>query len=708
LIHFGLLGPVVCRHDGVLAPVRPPKVRTLLAALLLRQNQAVSADYLIEVIWGSNPPSTAVASLQNQVMRLRAHLAADSIGKIRTVAPGYLLEAQPEYLDTEVVSRLSRQGTDAKAGGDWAGAVTGLTAALELWRGNPLADVSSQLLHATEVLRLSQLRLDILESRADAHLQLGHYQDVIAELSGLTTLEPLHEHFHGQLMLAYGLAGRRAEALAAYQRARDLLVEQLGVEPGAVLQELHRRILTGETTVAGAERASYHGHMRETASITPSAMEQLPPDSPDFTGRDQQIEMLSQVVGKDPDETRPGAVALAVVTGMAGIGKTALAVHVAHRLRDRFPDGQLFADLQGPGRRRQPAEVLARFLLDLGASDTTIPSGETELVARYRTALASRRVLIVLDDARDAAQVRPLLPGTARCAVIVTSRNALAGLTGAQLMALDVLDGENSLALFTAIVGQQRAAAEPAATAEVLARCAGLPLAIRLAGSRLMSRPRWSVTQLAAKLADRSTRLTELTAGDLAVRASFGVSYAALPTAMANPARVFRLLGLPRAASLSLPAVQALTGRPGHEVVAALEVLADSHMLDFPAPDRVQLHDLLRTYAAELTEEIDSREERQAALTRMFRWYRDQAVSAARILAPSQVPPIAAVKEDATAVFSDAGQAFDWFADEQTCLEAVTQQAAEFGMHDLAAQIAAATCGYFRHTVPDPWRFSML
>jgi DNA-binding SARP family transcriptional activator len=695
LIHFGLLGPVVSRRGGVLVPVRPPKVRTLLAALLLKPNQAVSVDYLINVIWGSDPPVTAIPSLQNHVARLRAHLAADGTGNIKTVTSGYLLEVPFEYIDTEVFSRLSKLGTDAKAAGNWEDAVTSLTAALDLWRGNPLTDVSSPVLHATEVPRLSQMHLNILEARVDARLQLGHYQDVIAELIGLTSLEPLREQFHGQLMLAYDRAGRRAEALATYRRARNILVEELGIEPSAALQELHSQILSGEGTAGTAEPVV---RLRESTGITVPATKQLPPDTTDFTGRDEQIEMLSQVAGREPKETRPGALAVAVITGMAGVGKTALAVHVAHRLRDRFPDGQLFAHLQGASRPLQPVEVLTRFLLDLGVPDAAIPTGEADLVARYRTAMASRRILIVLDDARDAAQVRPLLPGTANCAVIVTSRNVLADLTGAQLTVLGVLDGDDSRALFTAIVGEQRAAAEPAAAAEVLELCGGLPLAIRLAGSRLSSRPSWSVRQLAAKLADKGSRLAELATGDVAVRASFGVSYAALPTAMANPANVFRLLGLPDAESLSLSATIALTGQPDHAVVAALDVLADSHMLSCPAPDRIQLHDLLRSYAAELAGECNSQEEKRAALARMFRWYRDQAMTAARTLAPGRRLPIAAVTESTTLTLSDPGQALDWFGTERASLTAATKQAAELGMHDLAAQIAAAMWGFFQRT----------
>jgi len=339
---------------------------------------------------------------------------------------------------------------------------------------------------------------------------------------------------------------------------------------------------------------------------------------------------------------------------MGGIGKTALAVHVAHRLRDRFPDGQLFVSLQGTMSPLRPAEVLARFLHDLGLPDAAIPAGEAERAAQYRTVLAGRRVLVVLDDARDAAQVRPLLPGTAGCGVIVTSRSALPGLSGATLLGLGVLDDGEARELFTAIVGPQRVAAEPDAAARVLASCAGLPLAVRIAASRLASRPGWSIAHLAAKLADERTRLAELTAGDLAVRASFAVSYDALPAAggpaAPDPARVFRLLGLPAAAVLSLPAIAALAGRQAGETAAALETLTEAHLLECPAPDRYRLHDLLRSYAADLAQGTDGGDERSSALARMLRWYGEQAVVAARVLAPGD-------RFAASALFPAAGPA---------------------------------------------------
>lgn len=697
-IRFALLGPVAVRRGGMLVGVRAPMPRTLLAALLLKVNQVVTVERLLDILWGDQPPATAVASLQNHVMRLRAHLAVAGAGRIRAAAPGYLMEVAAGELDVEVFTRLVKLGAQAAVGGDWEVVVAELTAALSLWRGDPLADVASPVLRTTEVPRLSQLYLDAQEARVCAYLQLGRYREAIAELSVLTAAHPLQERFHGQLMLACSRAGRRAEALAAYRRAREILAEELGVDPDVELQQLHQRILTADPTVAAMDAEAAAGRMPGTAGSVAAATAQLPPDTSDFTGRDAQVRLLCDALGSRPDEARPGAVVISAVAGMGGIGKTALAVHTAHRLRGRFPDGQLFADLQGASSPLRPGEVLARFLRDLGTPNAAIPADEAERVARYRTLLTSRRMLIVLDDARDAAQVRPLLPGTAHCAVIVTSRSTLSDLTGATLVRLDVLDSREAHALFTAIAGPQRAAAEPDATASVLACCAGLPLAVRIAGSRLASRPSWSIAHLSTKLSDERARLTEMTAGDLAVRASFAVSYAALPTDGTDPARVFRLLGLPWAAALSLPAIAALTGQPVSDVTLALESLTDAHMVDSLAADRFRLHDLLRSYAAELAESTESTAERKAALARMLRWFGDQAVTAARVLAPGRRLPVITAVSCASPVMTDPAQALDWLETERASLVTAARQAAELGLHEIAAQVAAAMWGFFQRT----------
>jgi DNA-binding SARP family transcriptional activator len=677
--------------------------RTVLAALLLNANQVVSAGRLIDVVWGDDPPATAVGSLHNHVARLREHLEDAGVKGIRTVTPGYLMEMTAGDLDLEVVTGLARRAEQARAAGDWVAAAAGLTAALELWRGDPLADVSSPLLRAAEVPRLERLRLDLLEARIDAHLQLGRWAEAIAELGELTAAHPLRERFHGQLMLACSRAGRRAEALAAYRHAREMLVGELGVEPGAALQQLHQQILTADPAVTAdtAVTAAYvAGPARSSAVAAPA---QLPADTADFTGRDEQIRVLCETLGAQPDGARPGAVVISAVAGMGGIGKTALAIHAAHALRDRFPDGQLFASLKGASAPLRPAEVLARFLRDLGVPDAAIPADEAECAARYRTLLAGRSMLIVLDDACDAAQVRPLLPGNASCAVIITSRSMPPGLAGATPLSLDALGPGEAHALFTAITGRQRTSAEPEATAAVLDSCAGLPLAIRIAASRLASRPGWTIAHLSAKLADERNRLTELTAGDLAVRASFAVSYHAMPSDPPDPARVFRLLGLPRMTVLSMPAIAALAGKPTAETARALEALTDAHMIESPAPDRYRLHDLLRAYAAELAEHTDSPEEKQTAAVRMLGWYGETAITAARVLEPSyRLPAIVLTSVDALGLADPAvagpRQALDWFEAERVNLVAAAGQAAVLGLHLIAGQIAVAMWGFFQRT----------
>jgi DNA-binding SARP family transcriptional activator len=718
MIRFGLLGRVTVSRSGVPVALRAPMTRNLLAVLLLNANRVVPAGHLVDVLWGDDPPETAVASLHNHVARLRSLLAtlqADKCpggaehaatragsGQIRTVAPGYLLEVAGGELDLEVFSGLLVRGREAFAAGDWEEAAGELTAGLALWRGDPLEDVTSALLREREVPRLLQLRLDALEDRIDADLQVGRIQEAIGDLGGLTAAHPLRERFHAQLMLACYRAGRRADALAAYRRAREVLADELGVDPGPELQQLHQRILAADPVIAAEDPDAAAARAPRTSRWPPATV-QLPADTADFTGRQAPVRLLCDALGAQPDEARPGAVAISVVTGMGGVGKTALAVHTAHRLRTRFPDGQLFISLQGATSPLHPAEVLARILRDLGTPDTAIPASQEERATRYRTLLADRSMLIVADDASDAAQVRPLLPGTNRCAVLVTSRSTLSGLTGAKFLELDALDGHDARALFSAIVGQERTAAEQDATADVLSSCAGLPLAIRVAAARLASRPNWSIAHLSERLADERTRLTELTAGDLAVRASFAVSYDALPPGGHDPARVFRLLGLPRMVTLSLPAIAALAGQPASDMIAALEVLTDAHMLESPAANRFQLHDLLRSYAAELAQCTDSPDERRTATCRMLGWYATTAITAARVLEPSyRLPAIVLTRAPATAPADPAPatprHALDWFEAERVNLIAAAGHAAELGLHLTAVQIAVAMWSFFQRT----------
>jgi tetratricopeptide (TPR) repeat protein len=429
---------------------------------------------------------------------------------------------------------------------------------------------------------------------------------------------------------------------------------------------------------------------------------QLPADIVDFTGRDLHVQQVCDLLSPGDAADNPGALPVALVAGAGGLGKTTLAIHAAHRLRAQYPDGQLYVDLQGAtGQPLAPAEVLARLLRDLGVDGAQIPASQEERAARYRTRLNGRRMLILLDNARDAAQVRPLLPGTATCAVIVTSRSRLPDLVGGGLVHLEVLDDAEALTMFSRIVGAPRAAAEPDATAEVLVACAGLPLAIRICAARLAARRSWSIQSLAGRLHDEHRRLDELKVGDLAVRASFEVSFASLPAAIPPghlaPAHALRMLGLWQGATISLAAAAALLGEAETEVEDTLEFLVDAHLLESPGPDCYGFHDLVRVYAAERALAEEPGPARREAVYRLVAWYLHTASAADAIvtpqrdrvaidMVPSPVDPQA---------FGDIGHALRWAERERANLVAATQQAAEYGFHDAAWRVPVAVLGCF-------------
>ncbi len=433
---------------------------------------------------------------------------------------------------------------------------------------------------------------------------------------------------------------------------------------------------------------------------------QLPADIGDFTGREVHVRHLCDMLAHEESaSSSPGAVRIAVVAGTAGLGKTTLAVHAAHQVSAVFQDGQLYVDLSGASSQPlAPGEVLARFLRDLGVEGDKVPAGDDERAALYRTRLTGRRVLIVLDNARDAAQVRPLLPGSASCAVLVTTRRRPTDLASTRFVDLNVLEDDEALALFSRVVSDERPVAEPDATAEVLLACAGLPLAIRICAARLAARRHWKIATMANRLRDEHRRLDEMKTGDLAVRASFQVSYDSLQTADygTDPARVFRLLGLWQGPSISLPAVGALLGEAEDDVAEALEALVDANLLESPAPDWYRFHDLLRFYATERAQEEESEADRAEALGRLLRWYVCTADVAAQVVAPHRYRvPLAEDQDTSPLALASVQDALDWYEHERDNVLAATRQAATAGLHDLAWRLPTALFPIFNRR--DNW-----
>jgi DNA-binding SARP family transcriptional activator len=719
MMRFRLLGPLEVRAGEEWQGIGAAKWRSVLAVLLIKAGQVVPADELISEVWGDKPPAKATNLISIYVLRLR-RLLGDADGSfLVTRAPGYQLRLAAAGSDAQVFEAMVRDGRRALAAGDAEGAATQLAEALALWHGSPLADVPLTPLVEAEAERLGELRLDAAELRIRAELACGGHAQVIPELHRLLASHPLREGLWLLLMQALDGAGRHAEALDAYSQARNAIAEELGVDPGAELRQFYAGLLARDDTLAksgedapgsisaatvtprpwpeGSSTAAEHANPRPV-----SVPAQLPADVADFTGRRDQVQHLVDLLSSAAQDGDSGAVRIALVAGSGGLGKTSLAVHAAHRVRGNFPGGQLYVDLLGATQQPLPAaDVLARFLRDLGVDGRQIPVNEDERAARYRTILAGRRMLVVLDNARDAAQVRPLLPGTASCAVLVTTRSRMSDLASTRLVDLDVLDDDEALTLFTRIVGDERAAAEPEATAELLLACAGLPLAIRICAARLASRSGWTIRDLANRLRDTRRRLDEMRVGDLAVRASFQVSFTSLP-AGAQPdgialADAFRLLGLWQGPSISSAAAAALFGTTEDLATDALETLVDAHLLESTSPDRYKFHDLLRVYSSERAAADLSAQVRDAAMARLLRWYMRTADAAATAVLPHRynVPLEPADADPVPLSFTGADDALSWYDSERANLVAAARQASSSGLHEIAWRLPAPLFSIF-------------
>ncbi|MER7490422.1 BTAD domain-containing putative transcriptional regulator [Streptomyces sp. NPDC126497] len=664
-LRFSVLGPVRAWRDGEPVAAGSPQQRALLAALLLREGRTATAAELIDALWGEEPPSQALAAVRTYASRLRKVLDP---GVLVSESGGYAVRGLDEgALDLAAAQELAAQAEKARNTGDLHHAREALNRALSLWDGETLAGVPGPYAEAQRV-RLEEWRLQLLESRLDMDLEQGCHAEAVSELTALTAAHPLRERLRELLMLALYRSGRQAEALAVYADTRRLLADELGVDPRPGLQELQQRILRADPGLAEPSAP-----MAEPVAV-PVRPAQLPATVPDFTGRASFVRELSGILASASGE---GARVMAVsaLAGIGGVGKTTLAVHMAHRARAAFPDGQLYVDLQGAGARSaEPETVLGSFLRALGTADSAIPESLEERAALYRSVLDGRRVLVLLDNARDAAQVRPLLPGTAGCAALVTSRVRMTGLAGAHLVDLDVMSPEEALALFTRIVGEERVRSEREAALDVVAACGFLPLAIRVAASRLASRRTWTVSVLAAKLADERRRLDELQAGDLAVKATFELGYGQLEPAQA---RAFRLLGLADGPDISLAAAAAVLDLPAEDTEDLLESLVDTSLLESAAPGRYRFHDLVRLYARACAERDEQPpDEREAALSRLLDFYLATAAEVYAIERPGDrlIDHLEPTQYDGLR-FSERQDALDWLYVEANSLLSSARQA---------------------------------
>ncbi|HET9173472.1 MAG TPA: BTAD domain-containing putative transcriptional regulator [Actinospica sp.] len=621
-MRFALLGPLSVRGDAGPIPVAGRLRRALLAALLLEAGTPVSTDRLAELLWGTEAvDSSSMTPLHVQVMRLRQTLGDDD--RVRAAPPGYLIHVEPGELDLHVFAEEYAAGRRKLGERAWADAAKRFRAALELWQGRPLSDIPS-LAQDARVRELEETRIQALQGRIEAELNLGRHHELLDELGALTEAHPRHEAFRGQLMLALYRAGRSAQAAAVYEAYRAAVLDELGLEPSAELRELHEAIRRQDPALA--------------APLNPGAPHQLPADTRTFTGR---VAELSELV--DAAGGAAGALVISALDGLGGIGKTALAVHAAHRVADRFPDGQLFIDLRGhsPGAEAMPAEeALAYLLRSLGVPGQAIPPGVPERSALYRSRLADSRTLIVLDNAAGAAQVEPLLPGLPGCLVLITSRGRLADLPGVRALTVDLLGEAEAVALLGRVAAPERELTDGPALRELAALCGYVPLALRIVGARLKHSRDLSVDDVLAELRDEDARLDRLTDGERDLTSVFESSYANLPEA---EQRLIRLLGVLPGPDLDPYAAANLLGTEVEAARRLLDSLLDRSLLNQQRADRYSMHDLVRVYARTLID-VEGEEEGSARL-RLLNYYEHTTWSAARHFSgvirwhePSEVP----------------------------------------------------------------------
>ncbi|MER5931177.1 BTAD domain-containing putative transcriptional regulator [Streptomyces sp. NPDC002054] len=710
-LSFKVLGPLeVAAGEGDI-PLGGARQRTILALLLLTPGRVVSVDTMVETVWNNNPPTTARTQVAICVAALRKIFKAAGTAEdvIVTAHPGYLLKTEGHRVDSVEFAGLVQSAEQHAKDGRLQEAAHHYAQALGLWRGSAFAGVGGQIID-DETDRLEEHRLNAYDDSTLVHLELGQHQELIPELAAMVREHPLRERIRHHLMLAQYRSGRRADAMESFRDARRHLIDELGIEPGPDLQELHDAILRDDPSLAAVAPVAAE---RQPVAVQ-AVPSELPPDVPGFTGRDAELAALdSLVTGADEDRSST----IGVITGAAGVGKSGLATRWAFRAAEHFPDGQLFVDLRGYDEHHDPTkthEVLSRFLRSLGVPGEQVPAELEERISLYRSLLADRRVLIILDNARSYTQIRPLLPGSGRCCVVVTSRDQLEQLVAWPSQArihLGVLSEPEAVQLLTTIVGERRIGPARADAARLAELCERLPLALRIAAARLASKPHWPVKFLVSRLSDERRRLDELSQGESQIRASFALSYRYLPE---DSARLFRRLGLLDVPDFTAWAAAALLNNEVLDAERLIEHLVDAQFLEVVTMDatgqlRYRFNGLLRLYAAERAHQDEPEPDRLAACTRFLRTFLTIAEEAGRREgAGNSTVTHSGVQRrriDSGLLEELLDVPLDWFEAERLGLMASVRQAGRLGMADIAWDLTISSTIFFAtRRYPEVWR----
>jgi DNA-binding SARP family transcriptional activator/tetratricopeptide (TPR) repeat protein len=695
-LRFTVLGPVRAWRDGTELELGPPQQRAALAVLLIRAGRSIDLSELVTVLWGEDPPATATNVLHRYVGRLRRlfepELPVRTTGRwLLRDAGGYALAVDEDAVDLLRFRRLARQARAAREQRRPADAVALLIEALELWQAPRTTGIDPQVQDHPLFVALERERLRAVAELVDTALEAGAAERVLATIREAAAQNPWDESLQSRLILALAASGRQAEALSRYDAVRVELAQELGIDPGAELRAAHEMVLRQDLPA-------------EEPQITPLVRPaQLPADLPTFTGRSSELDRVFALLR---DEAGPApTVIISAIDGMAGIGKTTLAVHWAHLVADRFPDGQLYVNLRGFDPTEAPlpsADVIREFLGALGISSRQLPEGMTAQVALYRSLVAGRRMLFLLDNARDVEQVRPLLPGSAGALVIITSRNRMAGLVtrdGAHPLTLELLDVAQSRATLAARLGNARVDDEPAAVEQIIAACGRLPLTLAIAAARAAVNPHFPLAALAGELHDAAGSLDAFSNAEAGTdaRLVFSWSYRALSP---EGARLFRLLSLYPGPDIGSAAAAALAGAPLRQVKQWLAELSRTHLLNERVPGRFSFHDLLSTYAGELLEEEESAAGREGAERRILDHYLQTGYAANRLIEPHRDPirplePESDVAIVATTRLPDAEAAQTWFDAEYSVLLMAVRHAADQGYETHAWQLTWTMQQYF-------------